>query len=157
MNDNYQPQQPPQQPQQQYGPQQPYGSRPWEAPEKKHYVNKVALVSFCLPIVGLMMIIGNPFDSEWFSNIGMGLIGIGVCGSLLAWAYKPRWQAAIGCLPGIIVIVMFLIIGVAVGQHHPPRHGEEPVDSNEVVMEPADSNEVVDVPADSAALNNANQ
>lgn len=101
-------------------------------------VNWVAIVSFFIPIFGLLIILNDPFDdSDWLSNIGMMLIGLGISGSILAWFFKPRWQAALGCLPAIAITLMFLIIGFAFGQHTPPRQEPEGYDSTEVTQEEA--------------------
>ena len=59
-------------------------------------------------------------------------------------------MAALGCIPGMLVIAVFLIIGIAVGQHHPPKY--EPED--EVVVEMVDDSLAVDIAADSLAVDN---
>ncbi len=132
MDDNNQPQyyggrqQPPPPPQ--------YGTQQWPDERRESRVNWVAIISFLLPFIGMATIIFDPFDdSQFFAYIGMSLIGLGISGSFVALAFKPRWQAAIGCLPGLAAIFIFLVIGIALGQHHPPRQMEEAPDSTEVV------------------------
>ncbi len=116
----------------------PNGQQP---PEPR--VNKIAIIGFLLTVVGFAMIV-NPFGLSILPHIAMLMILAGIVASVAAWAFKPWWMAALGCAPGMIIIAIFIIMCVAVGQYRPPKEAIEYIDSL-LVIDEADTLDTDDI------------
>lgn len=83
-------------------------------------VNKVAIAGLMLTLAGFALIF-NPLDIDIILYVAWLMIVGGIITSIAAWAFQPRWMAALGCVPGMLVAALFIIIALAAGQYRPPQ------------------------------------
>ena len=116
--------------------------------EKNGFLRKVTRYWFlpaplfiALCVVGVAGVLSDKdiwFDVALLLNIG--LLGVQVVMLVLTLVVR-RWWAVLGTLAGLavsLVFALFCIIGLAVGQHHPPKQ-LEPTLAEEDSLELADS------------------